>query len=259
VGYSVVLYHPGAKLPEKFHSKTRDLAAVVVNMGALLHRAAKDQATTLSVILYDKTITAMDPAMAPQFLTGGDIIVDASTNPQGPQVTLYNETDYDAIVRNAGRLFYEDEMEIGGRQWGVVILPVQGTYETDLTSVITSGVMIFVASALLAVWMIHNMHQSIAMQRVISQAAAEASIVANLFPPNVRERMIQDAQLKHKRRQELIKGKTQEGKDLFANNKTGERSVLSKTRLNTLLTSEGIFGSKPIAELHPYTTLVSTS
>jgi hypothetical protein len=228
----------------------------------LLRRAAKDQANTLAVILYDKTITNIDPAMAPQFLTGGDIIVDASTtqiNAQGPDVTFYNETDYDDIVRNAGRLFYEHELEIGGRQWVIVILPVQGTYQTDLTSVITSGVMIFVASALLAVWMIHNMHQSIVMQRVISKAAAEASIVANLFPPNVRERMIQDAQLKHKRQQELIKGKTQEGKDLFDSDKSGERSKLSKTRLSTLLTSEGIFGSKPIAELHPYTTLVSTS
>lgn len=67
-----------------------------------------------------------------------------------------------------------------------------------------------------------------------------------------------DAQLKRERQQDLLKGKTQGGKDLYVSDKSGE-NVLSKTRLNTLLTSEGIFGSKPIAELHPYTTLVSTS
>ncbi|CAB9496134.1 Receptor-type guanylate cyclase gcy [Seminavis robusta] len=264
-GYSVALYHPGAPLPDKFNSKPRDLTSLVVSIGALLKRAARDQAVTLSVYLFDKTNNKLDPYVAPQFLSGVEIRVlhetvhhDQQTNQTTTTTTITNpqaETSYDALHKDTD-LYYEREMEIGGRVWTVVVVPVQGTYVADLASVVVSGVMIFVASALLAVWMIHNMYQSIAMHRVITKAAAEASIVSNLFPPAVRERMIQDAQIKARRLKDLKSANKQKQKDVFVNGETGERSVLSKSRLNTLLTSEGIFGSKPIAELHPYTTLM---
>ena len=259
-GYSVLLYHPGIELPEKFHTKPKDLSGVVVNLGKLLNHAAKDQASTLSVFLYDSTTSYMDPSVAPQFLAGAEIVVGASPgnpatipNAKDPKVTLYNETDYISIEQDTNRLKYQQTFDIGGRQWLIIVLPVEGTYETNLNLIITLGVMIFVSTLLLAVWMMHNMYQSIAIHRVISKAAAEAAIVANLFPPNVRDRMIQDAQLKGQRDRE----KTQMGMDVFVAGEDEEKRLQSKTMVDSFLTSEGIFGSKPIAELYPYTTLVS--
>lgn len=245
------LYHPGAKLPEKFHSQPKDLSNIVVNIGRLLTRAANAQRETLEVYLFDKTVTLEDPALAPEFLTGADILVeDGSTRVN----LVYNDTSYQSLRDNASKLFYEQEMEIGGRVWVTIVMPIPGTYTTNLTSVIFTGVMLFVASLILAIWMIHNMHKSIAMHRVVTKAAAEASIVSNLFPPAVRERMIQDAENKAKRVKEQQEAAKAGAKDAFINN--GGKRKSFNSRLNEMLTSEGIFGSKPIAELFPYTTLM---
>ena len=45
------------------------------------------------------------------------------------------------------------------------------------------------------------------------------------------------------------------GKDVFKNLKGGEL-VLSETRLNQMMSSDGIFGGKAVAELHPYATVM---
>ena len=240
-GYSVVLFHPGTPLPGKFDvDGPRDFACMVIHIKALLTRAARSMSSSMKVYLYDKTSTSIDGA-APEFLSA--IQIQSATKDQKKQVDAIPEVEF-ASLKDSSLYYFEQDITMGGRTWVMVSVPVNGTYEPDLTFVVTTGVMLFLASVLLAVWMLHNMHKSIEMHRVISKAAAEASIVSNLFPASVRERMIQDAEAKNK-----VRVKAQK-KDVFVNDGSGgKRTILSENRLNNLLTSEGIFGSKPIAEL----------
>ena len=213
---------------------------MVINIRSLLQRAARFQSESLSVYLFDTTLTSLVEGATPEFLSGIEIRV-SEANLDSKDIFVFPETEY-AVLQDFD-LYFEHDMHIGGRIWTIVVVPVEGTYEPRLTFIILSGSLIFAASVLLAIWMLHNMRRSIQMHRVITQAAAEASIVSNLFPANVRERMIHDAETKNMSKMEKAKAK-----DIFVND--GKRS------LNKLLTSEGIFGSKPIAELHPYTTVM---
>lgn len=73
-------------------------------------------------------------------------------------------------------------------------------------------------------------------------------VVSNLFPANIRDRMVQDAQDRGARSAKVEK-------DIFKNLKGG-KLVLSEARLNRMMSSDGIFGGKAVAELHPYTTVM---
>jgi len=229
-GYSVVLYHPGTELPDKFGVRPRDLSNMVVHIQDLLYRAARYQSESLSVYLYDTTAHDIDSNVEPEFLSGLEINVPKHGE---KQITVFPETEYVDLLD--AHLFFEHHMAIGGRRWTVVVVPVEGTYEPNLTFVVLCGVMIFGGSLLLGLWLLHNMRKTIQMNRIVSKAAAEASIVSNLFPANVLERMIADAEEKNKRKNPKLK-------DTFINDGKGHRSVLSVSRLNKMLTSEGIFG-----------------
>lgn len=65
----------------------------------------------------------------------------------------------------------------------------------------------------------------------------------------IQERMIKDAVAKNNR------VGVSRRQDIFLNNGKG-KPMLSRDILNSYLTSEGIFGSKAIAELYPYTTVM---
>ncbi|CAB9505272.1 Receptor-type guanylate cyclase gcy [Seminavis robusta] len=243
-GYSVILYHPGVPLPpEKFDTERRDFACIIMNINLFLQRAARYQSEPMSVYLYDTTLTALDGA-APEFL--GGVTVDYKDGDRNQkEVILLKETEH-ASLQNA-RLYFERDVNVGARTWTTVVVPVDGSYEEELPFVYVTGIIIFLASILLAIWMIHNMQRSIQLHKVISKASAEASIVSNLFPANIRERMIQDAEARNNARASMTK-------DVFRNDRKGGEHRLSENRLHRLMTSEGVFGTKPIAELHPYTT-----
>lgn len=227
-GYSVVLYNPGTPLPDKYGAAPRDLSNMVINTKDLLLRSVKGQSESLSVYLFDMTENFIDENDAPQFLAGLEIVVPHG-NPEAKELTSFPETEY-AALQTADH-YFEQDLKIGQRTWMIVVIPVEGTYEANLTFIILSGCLVFAASVLLAIWMIHNMRQSIAMHRVLTKAAAEAAIVTNLFPANVRERMIKDAE-------------------------TQRKPGSKKGIFDSQISSEGIFGTKPIADLHPYTTVM---
>ena len=80
--------------------------------------------------------------------------------------------------------------------------------------------------------------------KVMKSAARTNKIVASLFPENVRDRLMEEADLENR--------KSNPGN--FLNN--GEKKVGSL--FDGELTSEAIFGSKPIADLFPETTIMCT-
>jgi len=247
-GYSVVLYHPGIPLSENLaegEDKPRDLSNLVINLESLLIRATRFQSESLGAFLYDVTLEEGGGAPA-EFLTGLEVLVQKEDE---RDFNVYQETSYEELMSTDPYLSYEEVIRIGGKLWKIVVVPVDDSYEPSLTFIIFSGTMIFVASLMLAIWMVHNMKRSIQLHRVITKAAAEAAIVSNLFPESVLKRMLADAAAKNNkvgvsRKQDVFSGKSDE---------------LNKAKLNDYLTSEGIFGSTPIAELHPYVTIMVSS
>lgn len=245
-GYSVVLYHPGVPLPDKFNvGRPKDLANLVIHISSLLKRATRYQSEGIAVYLYDKTATSVDDANPPEFLSALENLVSSDGE---KYMRMLPDTDYASLQESSS--YYEQDIEIGGRTWVVVVVPIDDTFKPNLTFIIISGVMIFVASCLLALWMFHNMTQQSKMNNVVVKAAAEASLVSDMFPlPRVRDRMIRDARARNNGRSKEFSD------DVFRFDGTG-RDHLSERKLNNFLTSEGIFGSKPIAELHPHTTVM---
>lgn len=172
----------------------------------------------------------------------GGIEIDMGQN--GSKTLRFPNIGYDDL--ELSKLSYEKTLTVASRTWRIVVHPIDDSYDADVGFIILSGSMIFIASLLLAVWMVHNSQKSLEMHRVVTKAAAEAAIVTNLFPKNVRDRMLEDALAGSNH---VTQGRN---KDAFLN--TGKQ--FSSTKINPKLSSEGIFGSKPIAELHPYTTVM---
>ena len=227
--FTTVLYHPGVPLAGQ---APRDLSNILIQIKALLERTFRFQTESLGVYLFDKSEDMM-------FLGG----MHAKVNTDGAKELVYfpDRIKLEDVKEGSDRLYTED-IEFASRVWTVYVRPIDDTYEADLIFVIISGVLIFVASLLLTFWIINNMNRSIQLHRVITKAAAEAAIVADLFPANVRERMIQDATGRRK-----AAGASRK-QDAFLNNGK-EKRLVGQSRLS----SEGIFGSKPIADFHPYT------
>ena len=186
-GYTVVLYHPGNKLSEDLDIKPRDLSNLVIKVNALLSRAARLQSNALGAYLYDTTIVeARDDEDPPaEFLGGLKIKVEGSHN-EGKAIEYVTEVAYDDLRQSSKKLYFEKEIKIGSRYWKIVVLPVDDSYKANVTFVILTGVLIFGSAMLLAIWMVNNTYKSIQMHRVMTKAAAEAAIVTNLFPADVR-------------------------------------------------------------------------
>ena len=77
--------------------------------------------------------------------------------------------------------------------------------------------------------------------KVMKSAARTNKIVASLFPENVRDRLLEEAD----------QGQRKDNAGDFLNNGKKDGSILTGE-----LTSEAIFGSKPIADLFPETTIM---
>ncbi|CAB9506819.1 Receptor-type guanylate cyclase gcy [Seminavis robusta] len=247
-GYSVVLYHPGKPLSDEDDTRPTDLSLIIVRIRALLTRAASSRGVTMGAYLYDSTISNFDPELPPEFMGGIKIEVQGQDNNR--TLSMFPEIPLaDLKAEHHPDLFYQHSFLVGQRAWTVVVVPIDDTYNAELMVSILTGGIIFLAALLLSAWMVHNMRRSIKMHRILSEAAAEAAIVSNLFPEKVRARMIQDA----KNRNNRVGASKQE--DIFLKDGEGQHR-LSERKLSSYLSSEGIFGSKPIAELHPYTTIM---
>ena len=294
-GNSVVLFHPGLQtLPPSLeggvesdfeHRTTGDLSNMVIKINDLLIRASRNQGVSLAAYLYDFTVTDQTNGEEPPMVLGGiEVNVDnldiESENGSGPTLSFPEKT-YDELIEQYGSgnsdennkkkhesgflsmfhkiddLFYEETVQVESRTWRIVVVPIDDTYVPDLRFILLSGSMIFVASVLLSCWMIYKLNQQIKLHHIVTKAAAESAIVSNLFPKAVRDRMVQDAAAQQ--RQNAAQSKATSASATTWKNGGGDglrRSTDLASKLNTYLTSEGIFGSKPIAELHPYTTVM---
>lgn len=234
--YSVIIYHPGIPLSSDPPGKvSKMIANLLVRIPTFLERVGNFQEEDLAVYVYD--IRRGDGTK--EFLGAAKYNVgDTDT-----RVSFPAEIAYHALKpRYEENRFYEETIPIASGQWQVCVVPVDDTFDSQSSMVIFGGVMIFVASVGIAIWMYTNMKRVVGIYRAKVQAEAERAIVANLFPENVRKRLLQGAEAKNA----AIKER--------ARNKRLGLAPQRKTYDN--LTSEGLFGTKPIADFHPEATLM---
>lgn len=237
--YSVLLYHPGVELSTQPGKVPDMLSSLVVRVPTLLSRVARLQEENLAVYLYD--IRPEDERR--EFLGAAEYSVDKSgTEPT--ETVFEKEIGMEELFDEQGKgLLYTDIIPIASGSWQVVIVPVDSTFDAQRTLVIFGASMLFVASIGIAIWMYTNMRRVVDIYKAKQEAEAERTIVANLFPENVRERLLRGAEV-----QNSIQKKAN-------GRKTGGLSGSAKHSFDPL-SSEGLFGSKPIADFHPEATLM---
>ena len=156
-GYSVLLYHPGVKLPEKFDMERKDLSTSVINLNLFLKRAARGQSKPMMVYLYNKMLTTINGA-APEFL--GGMQVDFENGDQDrKEVVILREIEHADL--QGSRFYYERDVQVGARIWMTVVVTVDGTYKEDLVFACLSGCLIFAASLLLAICLDASQHAKV--------------------------------------------------------------------------------------------------
>lgn len=237
--YSVLVYHPGVPLSTQPGKVPDVLSSLVVRIPSLLERVARLQEEDLAVYLYD-----VRPDETREFLGAAEYNVDKSGST--PTETLFlREIDLESLeaTKDSNR-FYLDTIDIASGSWQVAIVPVDSTYEPQDTLVIFGASMLFVASIGIAIWMYTNMRRVVDIYKAKAEAEAERTIVANLFPENVRERLLRGAEAQNAMNKEK------------ARMKPFGRVPEIASAVNDPLTSEGLFGSKPIADFHPEATLM---
>ena len=148
---------------------------------------------------------------------------------------------------------------------------------TEMEDAYLTSTPIFVAMAVLCVFiltslifLLYDWTVSRRQKSVVSAAQATSRIVANLFPKAVRERMIHDIKTEEKRASNFAMAITSDSNDsvgassshdnrsgLWAGSNHGKNKDKKEPASDRAgATSEDIFGSKPIAELFPATTIM---
>lgn len=235
--YSVLVYHPGVPLSTQPGKIPDMLSSLVVRVPSLLQRVARLQEEDLAVYLYD-----IRPDGRKEFLGAAAYNV-AESEGIPTQVTFIPEDNYSNVVKSTEKnRLYEEIVPIASGSWSILVVPVDDSYDSENTLVIFGGVMLFVASIGIAIWMYTNMKRVVDIYKAKAEAEAERTIVANLFPENVRERLLRGAEVQNARAKDHARLR-----QFGARTDRGSQDPLS---------SEGLFGSKPIADFHPEASLL---
>lgn len=191
--YGVVLMHPGyplSDLVEEDEVWPRDLASIVIRIPDLIRRAAVDTGISSAVYIYD----ASDSGGVPRFLGAAEILVDSAKDADDlPEIVFLQEVELDEL-RQIDTLYTEETIEAANKDWIVVVHSLDGSYQPDLVFVILGGVIIFVASAGLAYWVLANTRRMDEVNRMRSQAEGEraALILENARKATKAERELND-------------------------------------------------------------------
>lgn len=236
--YSVIIYHPGIVLSTTEPGERSDMiATLLVRIPSLLERVAILQEENLATYLYN--VQGGDFT----FLGAAEYRVESNET----LIAYPAEIDYETLkAKYDSNRFYEEHIPIASGQWCICVVPIDDTYEPNLLLVIFGGAMIFAASGGVAFWMLSNMRRVIQIYQAKAQAEAERTIVANLFPSTVRSRLLEGTEAKNA----ALKVKARAKRRRLSIGKSSEADMSDH------MTSEGLFGSKPIADFHPEATLL---
>lgn len=279
--YSVIIRHPGIALAEddyeRFHvsndSTVRELGNIVIRIPSLLNRHGKEQKESMACYLYDASPTrvSIEEGDSPIYLGSAEYQTSIANGIVDVQVLFpTDEVEYDQVLRSydSSRIF-EMNIAIASGTWKLVVTPINGdeTFVPAIGNVIFGGVMIYVVTIALVIFLWRNMQQVQAIHRAKNEAEAERKIIAGLYPKHVMERLLEDEKdkqlaLKQKARNKgkVLDGKTTDGSykidsvngnvpcSVLASMRQGDSDDVDNTRF--------VYGSKPIAEMYPHTTIM---
>jgi class 3 adenylate cyclase len=224
--------HPGIPLESAPEVKQpRDLSLMVLRIPSILTGATLKQSNSLALYLYDTTrATKKSP---PQFLGGVEVTME-----DGERVSseFVDEIELEELLKQDTVVVvdvYSDTVQIASSTWEIVVVPLEDTFENSIDFELLGGILIFVGTFGLAFWMYKNMIRSKEIVQLQARAEAERAIVKSLFPRNVRDRLIREA---------------------TAGNMRG--SPKNESGATHALSSEKIFGSKPIADFFTCVTIM---
>jgi signal transduction histidine kinase/CheY-like chemotaxis protein len=164
--YSVILMHPGIPVSNDPDRKPRDLATLVIRIPDLLRTSAvRYQSESIAVYIFDSSKADDDP----QFLGG----VGVSVRDGLATEMFFDETEHAALRSSNTKRIYEEVLTVASSKWTIVVVPVAGTFEEDLTFVILGAIMIFVACTCLAMYIYARRAAMITRNEMISGSEAE--------------------------------------------------------------------------------------
>jgi hypothetical protein len=168
----------------------QDLASIVIRIPDLLRRAGKSRGEPSVVYLYDKS----DSSGSSLFLGAAEII---------PQVSGLSEMKYlpeathEEMLSNISKtqvLLHEEVVDAANKQWIVCVHSVEGTYQANILFVMLGGIIIFVASCALAVWMYSSQRRfdKYNKERSLADAERASLIIDNAQQATRAERELND-------------------------------------------------------------------
>mmetsp|Transcript_17324 Transcript_17324/g.37811 ORF Transcript_17324/g.37811 Transcript_17324/m.37811 type:complete len:1145 (-) Transcript_17324:167-3601(-) len=234
--YAVIIYHPGIPLstdvPGEYQRAT--WTSLLVRIPSLLDRVGFLQEENLAIFMYN----ILDNG-GREFLGAASFTIEEKGQPAA--VEYIDEIEFEDLIddHDSDRRLIK-RVSIASGSWDVVVVPIDNTYDPSFQFIIFGSCMIFLIGVGVSFWMYSNMRRTVEIYKAKAQAEAERTIVTNLFPETVRERLVEGAKAKN----EIIRRRARRRK------KNGNLGVSEH------LTSEALFGSKPIADFYPAVTIL---
>jgi signal transduction histidine kinase len=143
--YGVILMHPGVRISDDPGVWPKDLASIVIRIPDLIKRSTENQQQNSAVYIFDTS----DFKEAPVFL--GAASVTTSDNESGPLLTPLSEVSLTELQRTQV-LYMERIIRAADRRWIVSVLTIDDTYKPGVLFVCVGGIIIFLASLCLALF-----------------------------------------------------------------------------------------------------------
>jgi signal transduction histidine kinase/CheY-like chemotaxis protein len=217
--HAVGLMHPGVVLTTDPDEEQRDLGLISVLIPSLLEEIAQHYPISdpVSVYVYDSTDSTPSQETEFVFLGGatffsndGNQVFDRSTsydgNPESDSrrpesrneaIVFDEETDIEDLRRfkkTGKKWLHESSFPVASREWTVVVVADEDTFQPDLFFVILGSMLIFLASASLALGICMSHRRNVKINEIRDDAKAEkaAMMVENARQSARAERELND-------------------------------------------------------------------
>jgi signal transduction histidine kinase/CHASE1-domain containing sensor protein len=186
--FGVILMHPGVNVTSSDQTWPRDLASIVVRIPDLLLLATTKQHKSCQIYIYDRS----DSRGYPLFL--GAAHVHPAVVPgqdRDSELSYLSELSIDVAMTGS---HYIQDIDAANKIWTVIVRKIPGTFEHNHAFVIFGGVIIFVSSGCLAVWVYTDTvrAQKIQQERAKAKAEKAAYVVQSAQLAANRERELND-------------------------------------------------------------------
>jgi signal transduction histidine kinase/CheY-like chemotaxis protein len=198
--YAVGLLHPGVVLPTDPVEREQGLAIISVLIPSLLEDIGQHYPIpkTASIYVYDSTPSSQEKEFeflggATFFSNGGNQVFDPSTSHDGHQgggsrrpesqgrvIVFDEETDIEELrlFKKTGKKWVqESSFPVASREWTVVVVADEDTFQPGLFFVILGSLLIFLASASLALGICVSHRRSVKLNEIKADAKAEKAIM----------------------------------------------------------------------------------